>query len=412
LKKLSFSFVMLFLSALTLTSACTYFTLPQVDGEYVVGRAMEFMEAFPSSWWLLKTHPVESNAFATKYGYIGVSARIPASYATKMGLPQFLAKAKNMGKLGDWANLLDMTSEGMNTEGLAASALVFSQAKFQERQPATDHRIQLPYMELLPFILGRYATVNETLHALRHDVLVYNPYPTLIPSGYKFHYGLADAQGDHAIVEYLNGELSVTLNGVGVLTNQPDYNWHLRNLNNFVHLNPSAMWVDPAMQVNSNTEVGVVPRVAMHGQNLLGLPGDYTPAGRFVRTFYLRQIGLANQPPSNIKESIDFGSALLDNVRIIHGTVTNERKAPALADSLVGRLSGLSGYDKVSGFEFTSWNTLKLPRSRTFIFRTFENSQWKAIHLPNLYLGKGAEPKTIPMFDGSSGIRDFTQALH
>ena len=66
---------------------------------------------------------------------------------------------------------------------------------------------------------------------------------------------------------------------VGVLTNSPEYPWHLVNLRNYVNLRP-----EPAASVELGgeklTPVG-------SGSGLLGIPGDYTPPSRFVRAAFL-----------------------------------------------------------------------------------------------------------------------------
>ena len=67
------------------------------------------------------------------------------------------------------------------------------------------------------------------------------------------------------MVEYLDGVLHVHNNTVGVMTNDPDFSWHLRNLNNFVSL--SGSW--PQQAFSAQTEVGAVPRSVGHGFNLV-----------------------------------------------------------------------------------------------------------------------------------------------
>jgi len=52
------------------------------------------------------------------------------------------------------------------------------------------------------------------------------------------HWAMADATGDSVVIEYLDGVLHVNNNTVGVMTNDPDYQWHLYNLNNYVNLSP------------------------------------------------------------------------------------------------------------------------------------------------------------------------------
>merc|ERR1719251_492410 len=96
------------------------------------------------------------------------------------------------------------------------------------------------------------------------------------------------------------------------------------------------------MKMESNTEVGMVPSIGAHGSNLLGMPGDYTPPARFVRTFYLRQIALVNQPPKTTKDSIAIATSILDNMMIIPGTATNKKASKNTG--IIGRLFG-KAYD-------------------------------------------------------------------
>ena len=47
------------------------------------------------------------------------------------------------------------------------------------------------------------------------------------------HYILFDKTGVGLVIEYLNGVQDVYDNSVGVVTNEPDFPWHLKNLNNY-----------------------------------------------------------------------------------------------------------------------------------------------------------------------------------
>jgi len=266
----------------------------------------------------------------------------------------------------------------------------------------------VPYVGLIQHVLGNYASVNETITALKNDVCVTNPRPNLIPKGLFQHFAIDDAHGDHAIIEYLNGAPVFTLNGVGVMTNGPDLDWQLRNLNNYASISPEPVSVRKGVQMKS-ARVGVVPSVGPNGGNLLGLPGDYSPSSRFVRTFFLRQLALTNEPPKDLVEALSIATVLLDNVRVIPGTATakNDDGTFALVQRLLRTVE-----PSMTKYDYTQIDAIKLPKSKTFLFRTYENSQWRALRLGRLDLTAGATPKELLMFDGEPGVLDVTGALH
>lgn len=64
-------------------------------------------------------------------------------------------------------------------------------------------------------------------------------------------------------------------NPISVLTNAPNFDWHMTNLRN--HINLTNVNVDD-LKLGSTT----LPKLGQ-GTGLLGLPGDYTLASRFLR---------------------------------------------------------------------------------------------------------------------------------
>ena len=70
-------------------------------------------------------------------------------------------------------------------------------------------------------------------------------------------------------------------NPLGVMTNSPEFNWHLQNLRQYIGLKS---------QPFAPTEWGDVPLSAFgQGSGTMGLPGDFTPPSRFVRAAYGKQ---------------------------------------------------------------------------------------------------------------------------
>ncbi len=99
----------------------------------------------------------------------------------------------------------DAVVGGMNQKGLVASVLVLDQAKFQ--QPSS----RLPNINssyLAQYWLDNYATVFQAVQALKHLHVVatlWRGKPVTI------HYVLRDAQGNTAIVEYLQSKPHIYL---------------------------------------------------------------------------------------------------------------------------------------------------------------------------------------------------------
>lgn len=367
-------------------TACTTFTMPPVEGEHLVGRSVEFGGMFFYDFWQLRTHPVgEKGGWTENYGFVSFDVRVPTL---------------------DGGNELDFISEGMNTEGLTMSTHTLQKSEYQNAEVGTTEAANkhvLSYFDVLPYVLGHYSTVDEAIAGLQQDLLVVDPIYHIISPEFRIQWPLSDSLGNMAVIEYLDGKMKVTLNSVGVVTNDPTYDWHLYNLDNYINLNPNPMKVEPGMQMN--TDLGVAPQMLGHGSNLLGIPGDYLPASRFVRTYYLRQMALMNDPPTTLDDSFSIASAILDNLRIIRGTNTGKAPASDLSRRLQGGLLDM--------WEFTQFVVIKQPKSHKFMFRTFDDSQWRQIDLNNLgsELALGAKPKSFWMRDGGSGVLDVTEQL-
>merc|ERR1719450_926855 len=120
----------------------------------------------------------------------------------------------------------------------------------------------LCWVDVAPWMLAKFSTTSELVAALTEQVRVVTPRPSLqslIPGTFFFHWSVDDAAGGHVVIEFVDGQLKVHNNSVGVFTNDPPFDWHLRNLNNFVNINPA--WPKSATErsYTVQTEVGTVP---------------------------------------------------------------------------------------------------------------------------------------------------------
>jgi len=342
--------------------------------------------------------------FKTTIGYVSVDlvAHVPASVLTP-GTSLTVA----------------ITTDGMNEKGLTVSTQVFHQSVLymQPSAPEASGTTNVCFAAFADWVLGTFDSVKSLRKALKHTKIV-GPKQGLVENPdlavyAGLHWSIDDAS-EHIVLEVLDGVIKMHNNTVGVVTNQPDFTWHLRNLNNFVNLRSD--WprnLEIQVQTDSEgsefqPEVGLVPDVskAGHGFNLLGLPGDYSPPSRFVRLFYLRQYAVLRFPPKERKgkakytDSIALVTGLLNNVWINKGTVPDP---PPIKE---GTPPGFG--------EFTQYTVVKIPEARLFFYKDYVGTQWRKVRLGALIKKgvfsskEGAPPDPVPLVEGTVSIKDVT----
>jgi choloylglycine hydrolase len=90
---------------------------------------------------------------------------------------------------------------------------------------------------------------------------------------------LHDAKGKSIVVEYLKGELVITDNPTGVMTNDPAFRDQLNNIGNYANLSN--------VERNALVINGASYQPPSSGSGLHGLPGDYLSPSRFIRALFL-----------------------------------------------------------------------------------------------------------------------------
>jgi choloylglycine hydrolase len=243
---------------------CTNFKVkPAQDGSIVVGRSMEFPVGIPTALAVLPHNYAGAGAapqgksgkgWTASYGVVGMSA---------FGNPQWL-------------------SDGMSTAGLSAHFLYMPGGYCTYADFVGDGK-DLGELDVIAFLLGTCSSLADVKDAMA-DVRVWGDDPGM---GFAppCHILVHDKAGSVAIEFHADG-IHVVDNPTSVGTNAPYLDWHLINLSNYVGL--SAEVPDPV-------KVGQMTVTALgQGQGLMGLPGDYTPPGRFVRA--ATQITLSDQP--------------------------------------------------------------------------------------------------------------------
>ena len=151
-----------------------------------------------------------------------------------------------------------------------------------EIKPA-DEKEDIAQFELIPWILGTCASVEEARQALLRLNLIDTPFMENLPLA-QLHWLIADKTAC-ITVESVKDGLKVYDNPVGVLTNNPPFPYQLFQLNNYMHL---------AVDNRENTfskELALDPY--SRGMGGMGLPGDLSSQSRFVRVAFVKMNSLS-----------------------------------------------------------------------------------------------------------------------
>lgn len=183
--------------------ACTRLLYETGAKSYMVGRSMDWMVDPKTDLW----------AF-------------PKGMARDGGVGQGAIKwtAKHASVISSFYNLA--TVDGMNDAGLVANVLYLVESDYGD--PGASKKPKLSIGAWAQYVLDSFGTVAEAVTALQKE-----PFAIVapdLPDGHKAggHMAIADATGDSAIFEYLNGKLVIHHGAqYRVMTNSPSYDQQL-----------------------------------------------------------------------------------------------------------------------------------------------------------------------------------------
>lgn len=204
-------------------------------------------------------------------------------------------------------------AEAVNEKGLCLAALNFPGNAVYAEAPESGKTNLAPF-ELFGFLLGTCATVKEAEEKLKAVCITHTAFKDGYPVA-PLHWHIAD-KDQSLVLECTKDGMHLYENPVGVLTNNPPFPFQLTNLQNYMHLtsNPPENRFAPAL------------KLAPYGQGMgaLGLPGDASPASRFVRAAFCKW---NTELPSGEEASVTQFFHILDNVAMVAGSVrTQENK--------------------------------------------------------------------------------------
>lgn len=166
--------------------------------------------------------------------------------------------------------------EAVNEMGLGMAGLNFpGNAHYF---PIAKNKDNVSPFEFIPWVLSQCATVRQAKRLMERMNLCNTPFSDQFPLS-PLHWLIADRNGS-IVVESMQSGLHIHANPVGVLTNNPPFDWHMMNLNNYLHLTTAA----PKNRFSGQLDL----KPYSLGMGGIGLPGDLSSASRFVRAAFTR----------------------------------------------------------------------------------------------------------------------------
>ena len=130
-------------------------------------------------------------------------------------------------------------ADGVNEMGFGAAVLYFpGYARYDSPDPEDPSRPAVTALELTGFLLGLSASVEEAAFILR-TIRIVGAQDSITGTIAPLHWLVADRTGKSMVIEKTADGLHLMDNPIGVLSNSPDFQWHLTNLRNYMNLSAS-----------------------------------------------------------------------------------------------------------------------------------------------------------------------------
>ena len=234
---------------------CSSLSWRTKDGKHILGRTCD-MFLLPNSGPTFMPRNQEfvannrGDTFKTKYAYAGFSMSVTDT-------PIFV--------------------DGINEHGLMGCLLYYP--RFAHYGNYADNKFNLNPIFFMTYMLGCFTDIGELLNNLDGINFVNEK---VAGGDAPVHFIISDRGGETIIIEPDEQGLSIHRNTIGVMTNSPNYDWHIQNLRNYIGMQTMAR---PDQQLGNLTL-----QPFGEGTGLIGLPGDYTPPSRFVRVAYIKHL--------------------------------------------------------------------------------------------------------------------------
>ena len=202
-------------------------------------------------------------------------------------------------------------ADAVNEFGLCAAGLNFPESAWYSQKLSSSKYNITPY-ELIPWILGKCTSADEAKELLKNINIYAEPFSESIPLA-PLHWHFSD-KNNSFVLEAMKDGIHIYDDPADVLTNNPPFSFHMTNLCHYLNLTPD---------VPKNCFTAITGDEPFgKGLGSFGLPGDCSPASRFVKAAYL----LHNSPAAD-KDSDCIAQIMhiLDAVSVVKGSITPKK---------------------------------------------------------------------------------------
>lgn len=166
--------------------------------------------------------------------------------------------------------------DAINEAGLGMAGLNFvGNAKYNKLNE-NDDVDNITQFEFIPWVLGQCANIEEVKRLLARINLLDEPYSDKLPIA-ALHWLISDNR-ETITVEATKDGLNIYDNTIGILTNNPPFDYQMFNLNNYINVSNK----DP------ENHFGVPLKIYSRGMGGIGLPGDLSSQSRFIKTAFTK----------------------------------------------------------------------------------------------------------------------------
>ena len=259
-------------------------------------------------------------------------------------------------------------AEAANEKGLAMAGLYFpNNAYYNEPM---KNKINLSPYEFILYILGNYKSVKEVKEII-NDINITNIPFNNLPLA-SLHWMISDDK-DCIVVEQVKEGLKVYDNKIGVLTNNPQFSYHLTNINNYINLSPK----------NRENTFSDKINLVNYGQGMgaIGLPGDNFSASRFIRVAFNKLNSVCNDDEES---SVSQFFHILDSVAMVRDSVITEENNYDITtySCCINTIKGIYYYKTYNNNQITAikLNSVNMNDNKLSIYELIEKQQIRYIN--------------------------------
>ncbi len=279
-----------------------------------------------------------------EYSYKETVTITPRNYEFKFRKVKEVNKHYAIIGMAYIANDYPLYYDAINEKGLGMAGLNFPE-NADYKQIETDKDNIAPF-EFIPWVLSQCSNLEEVKKLLKNINIAQINFSEDLPAS-PLHWIISDKENS-ITVESVKDGLKIYDNPVGVLTNNPTFDIHMFNLNNYMNLSIEQPVNNFSKKLNLKTY--------SRGMGAIGMPGDLSSASRFVKATFTKMNSISGDSE---EESVSQFFHILGSVEQQRGCVH-------------------MGEDK---YEITIYSSCCNMDKGIYYYKTYDNSQITGIDM-------------------------------